>query len=340
MPEAAVKRRAFCLAEDRAGAEIGIKLALLSLREHCPEAHVFLYRPQPIPEFRAWLRTQPHVTLIDHWPAGAQGWNCKPHTLLPILREGWHEAIWLDSDAMLAASLSPLLDSLQAEEILVAEEASSQPEKGTELRTRGWGFPVGRSLPCTLNSCILRVTAAHEPLLHRWQECLASAEYHRYDDRALMERPPHVRGDQDVLNALIGSAEFAHYPVRLLHTGREIIHCGGALGYSLGERLRGLFGPSPLILHAIGSKPWALLRADYPDHGWFVRLRQLLQELSPYVAAARQYRERVQEPCPWLDYHTLLGRILLVLGLGHHAVRGLPVTLIATVIDHFRGPRP
>ncbi len=336
MPSAVAKRRAFCLAEDREGAEIGIKFALLSLREHCPEAHVFLYRPQPLPEFRDWLKNQPQVTLMDHWPAGAQGWNCKPHTLLPILREGWHEAIWLDSDAMLSASLSPLLDSLKDDEILVAEEASSQPEKGTELRTRGWNLPVGRSIPCTLNSSVLRVTAVHEPLLRRWQECLASEEYHRYDDRPLMERPPHVRGDQDVLNALIGAAEFAHYPVRLLHTGRAIIHCGGALGYSLVERVRGIFGPAPLVLHAIGGKPWVLLGPGCPDKGWFRFLRQLMQELSPYVVATRAYREQVQEPCPWLDHHTLPGGILRVLGLGHHALRGLPVTLVATIIAQVR----
>jgi len=336
MPEASAKRRAFCLAEDREGAEIGIKFAILSLRDHCPEAHVFLYRPQPIPDFVRWLQAQPQVTLIDHWPAGAQGWNCKPHTLLPLLQAGWQETIWLDSDALLSASLSPLLDSLKEDEILVAEEASSQPDKGTELRTRGWNLPVGRALPNTLNSAVLRVTASHEPLLRRWQECLAGEEYHRYDDRPLMERPPHVRSDQDVLNALIGSVEFAHYPVRLLRTGRDIIHCGGALGYGLGERLSGIFGSPPLVLHAIGGKPWVLLGPGCPDKGWFGRLRRLMQELSPYVVATRAYREEVQEPCPWLDHHTFLGSVLRVLGLGNHALRGLPVTVAATLIARFR----
>ncbi|HEY1173913.1 MAG TPA: hypothetical protein VGH19_21290 [Verrucomicrobiae bacterium] len=336
-PQALGKHRAFCLAEDRGGAEIGIKFAILSLREHCPEAHVFLYRPNPIPEFREWLR--PHsemVTLIDHWPAGAQGWNCKPHTLLPILREGWREVVWLDSDAILSASVSALLDSLKDDEIVVAEEAASQPDKGTELRTRGWNFAVGRSIPCTLNSSFLRVTARHEPLLSRWQECLESEEYHRYDGCPLMERPPHARSDQDVLNALLGSAEFAHHPVRLLHTGRDIIHCGGALGYGLGERLRGIFGPSPMVLHAIGGKPWVMLGPGCPDKGWFGMLRRLMQELSPYVAAVRKYREAVQEPCPWLDYHTAPGIVLRVLGLGNHALRGLPVTVLATMWSMFR----
>lgn len=330
------KQTVFCLAEDREGAEIGIKLAILSIRRFCPQADIVIYRPNPIPEFRAWVARYPRVDLIDHWPIGAKGWNCKPHVLLPLLAQGWREAIWLDSDAMLAGDLTPLLASLKEDELLVSEEAASQPDKGTAIRTSGWGLSVGRSFSMTLNSSVLRVTLAHRPLLQRWQTLLESPEYHQYDHLPLMERPPHLRSDQDVLNALVGSAEFAAFPVRLLRTGRDIIHCGGALGYSLSERISGLFGSPPLVLHAIGGKPWVLLGPGCPDKGWFGWLRRLMQELSPYVAACRQYRIAVEEPSPWLDYRTFVGTVLKILGLGHYALRGLPVTFVATLIAPFR----
>ncbi len=41
----------FCLAEDRRGAEIGLKLAVLSLAEHCPDSRVVLFRPASAPGF-------------------------------------------------------------------------------------------------------------------------------------------------------------------------------------------------------------------------------------------------------------------------------------------------
>src|SRR5262245_57517766 len=93
-PMRALKPRPlFCLAEDRAAEEIGLRLALVSLHEWCPSAPVMVYRPNPTEDFRGWVRGLPNVTLIPHLPAGAFGWNCKPHAMLPLLKEGWPEVV-------------------------------------------------------------------------------------------------------------------------------------------------------------------------------------------------------------------------------------------------------
>ena len=44
--------------------------------------------------------------------------------------------------------------------------------QGSAVRARGWDLPAGRAFPITLNTCVLRVTAAHVPLLRRWQGLL------------------------------------------------------------------------------------------------------------------------------------------------------------------------
>ncbi len=323
----------FCLAEDRHGAEIGIKFALLSLAEHCPGCPVVLFRPVSEPGFAKWVAQWPNVRLVETPLEGASNWNCKPHALLELLPgigdDG--QLVWLDSDLMLARDLRPLLDAADPRGIVVAMEAASQPSQGTALRTRGWGLPVGREFPRTMNSCVVRVRRCHEPLLRRWKELLEDDRYVAAATLPLFDKAPHLWSDQDVLNALIGSAEFADLPVTILRHGRDVLHTGGALGFSLGERLHGLFLPVPTVLHAIAGKPWVLMARDPRTMGRFEKFRALLQETSPFVAHARRYRDRVDEPTRWMDYSTVPGTLLKIAGLGHWALRGLPVTLACTV---------
>jgi hypothetical protein len=138
--------------------------------------------------------------------------------------------------------------------------------------------------------------------------------------------------DQDVLFALLGSEEFSRLPLRYLRGGLDVIHCGGALGYSLRMRLAGLFHRVPTFLHAISGKPWWVLSAEYANiHGrWFTFYRRLLQETSPYVREAKRFRAAIAMNAPWLDHHTVLGSLLRLFGLGHFALCGLPLTVAAT----------
>jgi hypothetical protein len=324
--------RVYCLAEDRAGEEVGLRIALASLRRACPGAAVVVHRPLPSAAFRNWLLGCPGVHLVPEMPAGASSWNCKPHVLLPLLEAGHAEAIWLDSDLLISRDPSKLFDGVDPAELIGTEEPASSVNQGSAIRAAGWGFPLGRAYPVTLNTCVLRVTAVHAPLLRRWKKLLEDPVYVAAQARPLWERPVYLMSDQDVLNALLGAQEFESLPVRFLRGGMDVIHCGGALGYSLRQRLNGIFRRVPPFLHAIASKPWAVFSAGYrARHSrWFNFYRGVLQETSPYVASVRKLRKEIGVDCPWLEEGTWLGGGLRALGFGHFALRGLPLTLAAT----------
>lgn len=327
--------RCFCLAEDRPGAEIGIQIAILSLLHHSGPIPVRLFRPGCTAEFSAWLSQYPHVSVQTEPLPGASSWNCKPHALLTVLREGAQEAIWFDSDMMAARDCRPLFDECSPDTIAITQEAKSMDFQGTRRRTEAWGFPVGRELPYTLNSSIVRTTAAHIPFLEAWKNALSDPAYVAVANAPLDQRPLHLMGDQDVFNALIGHRDFASIPLRIIRSGQEIIHCGGALGYSVGERLTSLT-ERPYFFHAIAGKPWVLLVPEHSQPGWFGWYRRLLQECSPYVLECRRHPEWFSQREVWLEYGTFLGRILGWLGGQHYALVGLLPAAAAAVMDRFR----
>ena len=71
-------RTTFCVAEDRAGAEIGLRLAVLSIDRWCPGSGVVIFRQAPTPGFRTWIRKFRTMTLVEEQLWLANGWDCKP----------------------------------------------------------------------------------------------------------------------------------------------------------------------------------------------------------------------------------------------------------------------
>lgn len=327
----------FCLAEDRRGAEVGLELAILSLRAHCPGSRVILYRPESVPEFVHWLEAHPEVELRTREIGGSRSWNCKPHALLEVLGEvgGESEVVWLDSDLVVTGDLRALFAGSGPEVLGITQEPLSSGHQGTEVRTRGWGLPVGTPCPHSLNSCVLRVTARHEPLLRRWVELMATPEYAAASGKSVDVLPPHLWSDQDVLAALVGSAEFQWVRLRVLRHGMEVLHTGGALAFSLRERAACFFRPEPVVLHAIGVKPWVLLGRPAAG-GWFGWLRRVLQETSPYVHHVRRYRSQVNFSMAWCDEWTWSGRLINGLALGHWALRSWPLAVVAWLLNSVR----
>ncbi|GFE68196.1 hypothetical protein [Chroococcus sp. FPU101] len=334
----------YCVAENRQDCEIGLRYLLITFRRFCPEGRIAVFYPEPCDTFKNWLTKIPQAEHISDFPDVPKnaGWNCKPYALLSLLERGEEEVIWLDSDIMLTRDPSPLFTDLSLETLVAAQEPLSQPYQGTEIRTNGWNLPVGRSLPWTLNSCVVRVTSYHIPLLKKWIELLNHPEYITSASLPIAQRPIHLLGDQDVLGALVGATEFADFPVYYLRSGINVIHCGGALGYSLRERFIGLFKSIPTFIHGIGCKPWIMFHENHtPRFCWYPGLRRLLVETSPYMALCRSYESEVEfHTLPawlgngsWLHRHSCVGLFFRVIGLGHHALRGLPLTAIATVVD-------
>lgn len=324
----------FCIAEDRRLEHIGLRLLLASLRRHAPDAPVRLYRPDPEPELLAWIRSGfPQVEVVPSRPPGAGSeWNCKPAALLPALESGIDVAVWLDSDLIVTRDPRPLLEPPAGGCVCLAQEMVSSPHQGTAARTRGWGWPVAREWPISLNSCVIRTDRSHRDLLRAWQLRLEEPQYRHWQTQPYVKRPPAFLSDQDVLAALLGSPEFADIPVRVLRSGREIIHSGGARAQPVGERLAGILQPIPTFLHGGGHKAWVVLGPERDLPGLFFRFRRLLQETSPYVAAAKEFRAEIGIDSPWLDFRSPLGVLGRAVGFGHHGLRGLPYAALGTLL--------
>jgi hypothetical protein len=141
-----------------------------------------------------------------------------------------------------------------------------------------------------------------------------------------------MRGDQDVLTALLVSSEFSHIPVRLLRRGSTTVLFDGIFGYSVGNRIRDLFwGASPLI-HITGLKPWC---AKWPlEHP--IRLKDYIEriyyDVSPYTLSALRYRRELECDTGWMEPHYLLSRILRVAGMGCQPLVGLPIAALADLV--------
>ncbi len=329
-------QRAFCLAEDREGADPGIRIGIASLAKHCPQVPVFLFRPNASPDLRSWLAQFPQCEIVTQPLSGAWGWNCKPQALLQVLDREFEEVFWLDSDMLVSRSPVRLLDSLSRDTVGVAEEIATAPKYSSDLKTKGWGLPVGRVLTLHYSSALVRVTNQHRRLLERWLELLADPRYLECKPNEHGLRPPHLDTDQELLTALLGSEEFAHLPVFVFRNGTSLVHGGGALAHSLTARLRGLLRWKPFFIHAPGTKPWVILPPNAQHQEKFWELRRLLQEISPYVAEAKQYADTIDMPAPWLEWRTCKGRCLNAISLGHPSIRGLPITLAASGIRAIR----
>jgi hypothetical protein len=256
--------------------------------------------------------------------AAAHGWNVKPSMLLRALDEDGQEAVWIDSDIIVHRDFRPMLKVVTPEMVSVAEEVYWGNHQGGTCRTAAWGLPIGRSLPATANSGFVRVTPEHRPLLHDWQEMLAAPAYLVAQTRAWKDRPLHLLGDQEVLTALLGSQRYADVPIHYLCRGLHIVQASGAAGYTVSERLLNLvLGRSlPPLVHSQGLKPWN----PAPYH------ERVQLELSPYTAAAREYRDSIEQDSSWMETATWPGRLLAAATGRHPTLQGLPLAVTDTLV--------
>ncbi|MCC5024721.1 MAG: hypothetical protein J6386_18865 [Candidatus Synoicihabitans palmerolidicus] len=280
----------------------------------------------------AWLKTQSSVVREVSPPNHSlDGLDNKPSCLLKLLGRGVPEMIWIDSDLIIINEFVPWLETLPPDSIVVAEDPKHLPHRGVQNRTVAWGLSLGRDYRFTVNSCFLRVTTAPRTLLSHWRELLRAPACQQAKNQEMILRPFHLSSDQDVLGALLGSAAFASLCVVNLRTDRHIVHSGGLLMDRLGDRFRRLWGPPPLLVHAISLKPWHALDHDSPSRGFNWWLLRLAQEVSEYVAHARSLQPCINMPCPWLNYRTIIGRFLRLIGLGNDFLRGLPLAVTVSI---------
>ena len=317
-----------CIYEDRLSAEPGLRLLVASLLAHNPGLPVHLHYPDANEPFSCWLERYPSVVLDTRTVFRERGWNVKPDVLLRALDRGEPDVVWIDSDIIVNRDLRPVFADLGDDTLVVAEEALwGAPDDGEAERARLWNFTIGRTLPFTLNSCVVRVTANHRRLLEEWARCLRSDRYVAAQAGPYAARPKHLVGDQDVLTALLCRDDFADVPLRILRRGTHILQVFGLKAYSLRERATTLRHGLPAFVHAQGEKPWADASGG--------PLARAFADTSPYKALARRYRDSLA-PHDWLRPRSTLGRALLLMGGGQPPLAGLPISAAVDLASFVR----
>lgn len=287
-----MSRPTVVLYEDRPRDLVGLQLAVASLLRHSPGHPVRVSAPGAPRELVRWLEGQPSVTVVDSDDLAGSGWNIKPQVLRRALREGHDGVCWLDSDMLVTGDLGAALATRSPGALLVTDDFWYARERGSLSRTLAWGLPTGRVPGCSVNTGLVRVTSGHLPLLDAWQELLEDPRYLAAQARPYGERPLHLLGDQEVLAAMLGSRDHAGLALDWLRRGRDVAQCFASAGFSPAERL-GAWSPwapgrRPLLVHAMGPKPWAVLRDPAADP----RERRHMR-LSPYTALAAGYVEQL-----------------------------------------------
>lgn len=318
-----------CLAEDREVCEPALKLLILSLNMHWPEATTNLFYPPAKDGFLTWVKKYPQVRVQTGHLANGYGWNVKPQAIMHMIDQGFDEVIWIDSDIIINRGLHHMFAQLKSDVLVATEDAlGDDRDDQNSLRARQWGFPVGRSLPFVLNTGVLRVTRNHYHLLKRWWQLLQSDLYQECQKREWRQRPIHMRGDQDVLSALLTSKEFAQMPIHLLRKGKDILQFNGVFGYTVAERMKALAGGCPAFVHSFGGKPWSERWRLEPSFELRSYIKQVYLDLSPYTLSATRFRHEVECDTEWMEPHYVLSRLLRALGMGCPALVGLPIAVL------------
>ncbi len=270
---------------------VAVKLLVASLLRNSPGLDIEVTIPRPSQDIQKWFAERPSVRLRSDHDERRSGYNVKAAVLSRAL-ETSESALWIDSDIMVTRDLRPIFAPAGPTTVAVSEEWFGAPFQGGTSRVRGMGLPVGRRLPATANTSVLRVTRAHAELLAAWDEILRSPEYLASQGREWTARPIWHLGDQEVLTGLLGSERFADLPILWVKRGRDIAHCFPpvASGYAAHERIANIFrGRPPVFVHSIVERPWR------PPNGQMT----LHLETSPYTLTAAGFESEVGEPLPW-----------------------------------------
>jgi hypothetical protein len=320
--------------EDRPNVLLGVQLAALSLAKHSPELPILAIVPGAPDSFLEWAERVPSMTVrANRDGVVGQGWNVKPSVLQTALAEGYDEALWFDTDMIVTGDIQARLARIDSKAVVATEEYYWGHHQGSTGRTSGLGMTPGRTFESTVNTCLLRVGKAHTDLVQDWYDVLASDEYVAAQKLTGQYRPLHLWSDLHVFTGLLGSTKYADVPVVQLRRGADIAQCYGPSGYTVRERIQS--GRSlPLLVHAMGNKPWA---NRTPPPGSNMRVRALRafdsvhQDLTPYVEVAREYRGQFEGDDQWLTPATRTGAALIRLMPNHPALRELPLAVVDTL---------
>jgi hypothetical protein len=300
----------------------GTVLMAESLCRADPDVSLHLVIPDPPGWVRDWAQRRPEVVLTTcRPPEHVVGWDVKPWLLLRELDEGHPEVVWIDTDMIVTRPVSSMVKDFPPDSVLVAEEWNEP--KPTPV-CHHWNLVSKRPIS-PINDCFVRVTQAHRLLVHRFLELVDFPRYREAQALPQEQRPFFFIGDAWILTAILESEEFSHVPFHCLRLGRHIAQCAGSSGYKPRDRMLGLFGGLPPLIHCLGRKPW---QSGQNRGRLFQYLIDLATDLSPYVLASRPVARDLGIHPRWLDARTSAGAMLRGLTACHPGMAGLPLAIM------------
>jgi hypothetical protein len=324
--------RCFCAFENRKSAFIAVKLLALSMERHCRNYTLFLGLTEDDAAFSDWLaRRAPHVMLVRLQvpSAGASLKHVKPLMMLHLFERGITDITWLDTDMLVLRDLEPLLAPLPDDAVLVAQEELGDGFEHNPTLLAHYGLQPSRRLEFHVNSCVIRATLRHKPLMEKFLAGLLDPVFVAQQSKAPEEKIHDFAFEQNILEVLLSGADETWkpaFPVRFIPKGPGIIQELGVTTYKLRYRLRnGLRLGHPWLVHIPGDKPWT---RD-------ARVRQY-RAASVYSAFAETYRDEVEEDMSWANSAGASSRIARWLSLGQPHWVGWGHCLAGLILRFFR----
>jgi hypothetical protein len=304
--------KSYCAFENRKSAFIGAKLLALSLERHCRDYTLFLGVTEDDSELADWAaRRAPHVELVrlEAFNAGSSLKHVKPLMMLHLFERGFTDVTWLDTDMLVLRDLESLIGPLPPDALLVAQEEMGHTFEHNRTLLKHYGLEPRRSLQYHVNSCVIRATALHQPLMKKFLDCLLDPVFVAQQGKAPEEKIHDFAFEQNILELLLSAGDKQwnpDFPVRFIPKGPGIIQELGVTTYKLRNRLRsGLGLRRPWLVHVPGEKPWA------PDP-----LVRRYRAASVYSAFAETYRDEVEEDMSWANSAGISSRIARLLSFG------------------------
>ena len=325
-----------CAFDDRASL-IGAKLLILSLEKHCRDFTLYLGFTDENPAFNDWLsRHGPHVIMVE-MPRVADVClkHIKPLLFLELFRRGVDDVTWLDTDVLVLRDIEPEIRRLGSDCVAVTEDINSFVPQ-TNLRAHYHMSPV-RDLPGCVNSCMVRFTSAHVPLLEKWLDFMRDPVFLEQWNKPLGERLWGFGLDQTVLQVLLccrGENWTPPSSVAFWKSGPDVIQEWGVRTYKPWDRIKATLGWNrPFALHLIGyEKPWTAFSRIH-RHRW----------ASVFCTMAQPYAAETEEDLSWAFPTSLGAKMAQWFSLGQPHLVGFWHGLAARVWRFFRariGPKP
>lgn len=324
-----------CAYDTRPEAEPGLRLLVASVNKNCSSLRLRVYFDHASDALRDMIANNMNVELHSTPRSFPRGVDVKPSILIQLLREGYKDVLWIDTDVIVTANVVRALDNIEEGALVLTEEGDTRGYLDQDgARSRLWGYSVGRNFPFVLNTAVIRVGPEHTDLLQAWRDCLNSELYRNAQRLPWHQRPVELMSDQDVLHALLCSEEYSSVTVHILRRGRSIIQEIGRRPASLRCWFTALVHGLPPFVHSQKRpKPWDI-RATR-GQGIMSYLSQVQDDLSAYKTLSRCYADVLNPEDPWFSPKTSAGKAIIFLSGDKMIVSLLVIGLISDVVIPF-----